>query len=214
MFICLAWVSANASKMLLVPTKGRPQYVHMHTCGLSVLINILGCPRGPPPPSQATTLSCTHLTGCLWMSSIAAYGRGYRASQDLIEHISVYTRTCSSMIVCSNLGPDIATSLGCWLRDQTPRRLGACATLISSPFSADSTNLPSAAPCFITGTSFVFDTLGTSFAGVGSLACILFSEARRGVEVERGRIVELVTLRAARAAHILTADIIPELLRK
>lgn len=33
---------------------------------------------GPPPPSHATTRSCVHRTGCLWMSSIAAYGRGYR----------------------------------------------------------------------------------------------------------------------------------------
>jgi hypothetical protein len=57
-------------------TNGSPQYVHIQTCGLSVLIKILGCPSGPPPPSQATTLSCVHRTGCLCINSIAAEGCG------------------------------------------------------------------------------------------------------------------------------------------
>ena len=57
-------------------TKGRPQYVHQQICGLSTLMKILGCPRGPPPPSHFTVRSWVQRTGCLWMSSIAAYGRG------------------------------------------------------------------------------------------------------------------------------------------
>lgn len=58
------------------PTKGIPQYVHQLILGLSKLIKILGCPRGPPPPSHETTRSLVQRTGCLWMSSIAEYGRG------------------------------------------------------------------------------------------------------------------------------------------
>jgi hypothetical protein len=57
-------------------TKGRPQYVHQQICGLSVLIKILGCPNGPPPPSQETTRFSVHVTGCWWIRSMAAYGRG------------------------------------------------------------------------------------------------------------------------------------------
>ena len=53
-------------------TKGIPQYVHQLICGLSVLMKMRGCPRGPPPPSQDTTLSCVQRTGCLWISSMAA----------------------------------------------------------------------------------------------------------------------------------------------
>jgi hypothetical protein len=60
-----------------VRTYGNPQYVHQHTCGLSTLMKIFGCPNGPPPPSQATDLPSTHRTGCLCMSSIAANGRGF-----------------------------------------------------------------------------------------------------------------------------------------
>ena len=57
-------------------TNGSPQYVHQQIWGLSTLMKILGCPRGPPPPSQDTVRSCVQRTGCLWMSSMAAYGRG------------------------------------------------------------------------------------------------------------------------------------------
>ena len=61
-------------------TKGSPQYVHMQICGLSTLMKILGCPNGPPPPSQDTMRSFVQRTGCLWMSSMAASGRGWRLS--------------------------------------------------------------------------------------------------------------------------------------
>ena len=56
---------SEQSGLFRVLTKGNPQYVHQQICGLSTLINILGCPNGPPPPSQDTCRSCTHRTGCL-----------------------------------------------------------------------------------------------------------------------------------------------------
>jgi hypothetical protein len=57
-------------------TNGTPQYVHQLICGLSRLMKILGWPSGPPPPSHETMRSCRQRTGCLWMRSIAASGRG------------------------------------------------------------------------------------------------------------------------------------------
>lgn len=45
-------------------TKGSPQYPQVAISGLSVLMKILGWPRGPPPPSQLTTLDLVHRTGC------------------------------------------------------------------------------------------------------------------------------------------------------
>ena len=53
-------------------TNGKPQYVHMQIWGLSVLMKILGCPNGPPPPSHSTIRLCVHRTGCLWINSMAA----------------------------------------------------------------------------------------------------------------------------------------------
>lgn len=65
--------------------------------------------------------------------------------------------TCNSTIVCSNLGPDIAVSLGCWLLDQIAALFGSCLTLSFSPVSTLSTNISSCC-CFVfTGNSFVFD---------------------------------------------------------
>ena len=52
----------------------------MQTWGLSTLINILGCPNGPPPPSHSTTRLCVHRMGCLWIKPMAASGRGYAES--------------------------------------------------------------------------------------------------------------------------------------
>jgi len=69
-----------------VLTNGRPQYVHQLIFGLSTLMKILGCPRGPPPPSQATTRSFVQRTGCLWIRSIAAYGRGYIISSAIAPY--------------------------------------------------------------------------------------------------------------------------------
>jgi len=69
----LATVLLSAS---LVLTNGSPQYVHQQICGLSTLMKMRGWPRGPPPPSQETMRSFVHRTGCLWMRSIAASGRG------------------------------------------------------------------------------------------------------------------------------------------
>jgi hypothetical protein len=40
------------------------------------LMKMRGWPRGPPPPSHLTDFSLTQRTGCLWMSSMAANGRG------------------------------------------------------------------------------------------------------------------------------------------
>jgi len=130
---------------------GKPQYVHMQIWGLSVLMKILGCPNGPPPPSHSTIRLCVHRTGCLWIKSIAAWGAG-----------------CNSMIVCSNLGPLIAFSLGFWLRDQTVALFGACATLLSSAAVVFSCKRASWNGVSI-GVSLVLDTLGTFFGAFGSL---------------------------------------------
>jgi hypothetical protein len=64
-------------------TNGSPQYVQPQIWGLSTLMKIRGCPRGPPPPSQDTTRSFTQRTGCLWMRSMAASGRGYMHSKSV-----------------------------------------------------------------------------------------------------------------------------------
>jgi hypothetical protein len=46
-------------------TKGIPQYPQVAISGLSVLMKTLGWPRGPPPPSQLTTLDLVQRTCCL-----------------------------------------------------------------------------------------------------------------------------------------------------
>lgn len=79
--------------------------------------------------------------------------------------------TWDSIIVCSNLGPVIASSLGIWLRDQGLALLGACNCLALSPSVTISCNGASEAPMESTGVSSVFDTLGVSFRDWGSLAC-------------------------------------------
>lgn len=119
-------------------TNGSPQYVQLQIWGLSRLMKIRGCPRGPPPPSQDTTRSLTQRTGCLWISSIAASGCGYTHCELVFVPIALlYSPMCpqdsqplrvgfpmhinsqcqphtwSSNIICSNLGPVIASSLGC-----------------------------------------------------------------------------------------------------
>jgi hypothetical protein len=101
------------------------------------------------------------------------------------------------MIVCSNLGPVIALSLGCWLLDHIFDRLGACSCRCLSPSSALSCSTPSWAPNAVTPISLVFETLGGSFGGVGSLACSLFSPVPIRAVVA-GRLAVRVS-RAARA---------------
>lgn len=44
--------------------------------GLSTFMYIRGWPKGPPPPSQDTTLVLVQRTGCLWIRSMAARGWG------------------------------------------------------------------------------------------------------------------------------------------
>jgi hypothetical protein len=55
--------------------------VHQQIWGLSTLMKIRGWPRGPPPPSQETARSWVQVTGCLWIKSMAAYGRGWESRQ-------------------------------------------------------------------------------------------------------------------------------------
>ena len=80
------------------------------------------------------------------------------------------------MIVCSNLGPDIAFALGFWLLDQTSVRFGACVTRSFSASLAFSTN--GASRCGVSiGSSLVLETFGTGFEDVGSLtSCLSFAE--------------------------------------
>lgn len=119
-------------------------------------MKIFGCPNGPPPPSQATIRSCVHRTGCLWIKVIAASGAG-----------------CNSIIVCSNLGPDIAFALGFWLLDQIADLFGACVTLKLSACSTLSEILASLCGVSI-GNSLLLLTFGTSF-GASLTLISLFS---------------------------------------
>ena len=76
----LLMFTVTCNKLAGRRTNGTPQYVHQQICGLSTLMKILGCPSGPPPPSQDTVRPWVQRTGCLWMSSMAAYGRGYHST--------------------------------------------------------------------------------------------------------------------------------------
>jgi hypothetical protein len=62
--------------------------VHQLICGLSRLMKILGWPSGPPPPSQATVRSCRQRTGCLWIRSMAASGRGCQSTSVAVASIA------------------------------------------------------------------------------------------------------------------------------
>lgn len=143
-------------------TNGTPQYPQTAISGLSVLMYTRGCPAAPtsPPPSHATTRSCVHRTGSLWISSMAAYGCGYVSQlAKTIPAISppsyprgwvgeVVPHTCNSKSVCSNLGPTMASARGFWLRDQISARFGACAVGAAGT-GAGVTGLLSAASCVV-----------------------------------------------------------------
>lgn len=99
-----------------------------------------------------------------------------------LQHVSPSTMwivfhelTWSSIIVCSNLGPDMASSRGIWLFDQTPFLFGAWSCRCFSASSTDSCNGASDAPKDVTAVSFVSDTLGVNLRGLGSLAWLKFS---------------------------------------
>lgn len=156
-------------------------------------MKILGWPRGPPPPSQETERSLIQRTGCLWMRSMAANGRGccktlhqlvlltqskpLPLSRSYLNRITqltspsplfqftqkAKTHTCSSIIVCSNLGPTIALLLSCWLRLQTVALLGACITLFFSPSSTLSCRVRSKLPSELVGVALVALTGEGSF---------------------------------------------------
>lgn len=70
--------------------------MHPWTCGLSRFMNILGCPKGPPPPSHEVTLFFDHRTGCLWINSIAARGCG--CSVPYISNVFTITPVISTSI--------------------------------------------------------------------------------------------------------------------
>lgn len=157
--------------------------MHVAISGLSVLIKMRGWPSGPPPPSHDTTLCFVQRTGCLWINSMAAYGRGYKKpinTQLSILFQAENCHTCASIIVCSNLGPDIPSSRGCWLGAQVVARFGACSCRACSPASgASAMATPSKEVC----TALVSETLGVGLRGVGSLV---------GTEscVSRGAVIE------------------------
>ena len=74
-------------------------------------------------------------------------------------------RTWNSIIVCSNLGPLIATSLGCWLLLHTSFRFGACSCRLLSASSGISCKSLSHIARVDTGTALVSETLGTGVWG-------------------------------------------------
>ena len=120
--------------------------------------------------------------------------------------------TCASMIVCSNLGPVIATSLGCWFLLQTPALFGACIDLFFSPSGSISCSGASRAPIEVTGVWSVIDTFGVSLVGSGSLACSKFSPVpgpcfRSRAEVVKVRAAYLGLLAASLVLHDRTAGI-------
>lgn len=78
-------------------------------------------------------------------------------------------------MVCSNRGPVMASSRGIWLLDHGFSLFGACICLCCSATCANSCTGASRLPIASVGVSFVLETLGVSFLGVGSLACSKFS---------------------------------------
>ena len=74
------------------------------------------------------------------------------------------------MIVCSNLGPTIACSLGLWLLLQIPVLFGACMVLIFSASSTVSTSGESCEPIGLVGVAFVADTFCVVAGVFGSFA--------------------------------------------
>lgn len=84
------------------------------------------------------------------------------------------------MIVCSNRGPVMASSLGAWLLAQVDARLGACSSRLRSPASGVSASLPSKSPTDSTGVALVAETFGTGCLGAaGSLGRRVFSLLKR-----------------------------------
>lgn len=131
-----------------------------------------------------------------WLSSLLA--------PRFLQLSDVY-RTCSSIIVCSNLGPDIANSRGIWFRDQTVARLGACIVRLFSASEAYSCRGLSPTPMLSMATSFVLDTLGLTEGGFGSFACSCVCPlvcpwlSRWDIEVRENRRRDGVRLAAQRA---------------
>lgn len=119
-------------------------------------------------------------------------------------------RTCASMMVCSNLGPVMATSLGCWFLLQIPALLGACSSLFFSPSTSISCSGASRAPIESVGVWSVNDTFCVSLGGNGSLACSKFSPVpgpcfRSRTEVVKDRTAYLGLLAASLVLHDRTA---------
>lgn len=104
-------------------------------------------------------------------------------------------------MVCSNLGPAIASLRGAWLRLQIPLDLfGAWVTLISSASTTPSLNGSAMFPSESDGVSLVLETLGVGVFGFGSLAWMRFSPVERRddeVKVARGT-KEVARLRSRR----------------
>lgn len=113
-------------------------------------------------------------------------------------------------MVCSNLGPLMATSLDCWFLLHGCARLGACIARCFSADSTDSCSHPSLLPTGVTPTSLVADTFWVSLRGRGSLACSRFSPVPgpcfcKRVEVAKDRVAGLAARRLALAQHARTA---------
>jgi hypothetical protein len=116
--------------------------------------------------------------------------------------------TCHSIIVCSNRGPLIAFSLGCWLGDHFVARFGACICRRFSPSSGSSCRGASRAPPASSSRALVPDTFcGTGLAEV-SLACILSSPEKRRGAAMKARVEGRTILLTAEAAPDLADTII------
>lgn len=191
-----------------------------------------GWPRGPPPPSQEVLRPLIQRTGCLWMRSMAAMGRGCR--HQLVNLFSVSSSrlfrcpslssssssstvnsqvfplhspnlTWSAIIICSNLGPTMAFSRGCWLRLHTSLRLGACMVRMRSPSATLSCRAWSMLPSELNGISLVLLTGLCEGRSTGSLAGTGLSVTRRRAAALKLRLLRanMAPLRRSGAVNIV-----------
>jgi hypothetical protein len=107
-------------------------------------------------------------------------------------------------MLCSNLGPLIATSRNCWLLLHVPLKFGACIVRIFSPSATSSWSTLSNEPSEDSGTALVSEMLGLASRLTGSLAGTWFDV----VEVEAYFRKVIVGVRRAREARNVRTSIV------